>query len=61
MIMKIMGILFIIAGLFLIIGTGIGTTFCVIPSSISVPTCLLFGTVFVTTGSIIRKKEKRTI
>ncbi|MBY0597304.1 hypothetical protein [Bacillus bingmayongensis] len=61
MIMKIMGILFIIAGLFLIIGTGIGTTFRVIPSSISVPTCLLFGTVFVTTGSIIRKKEKRTI
>lgn len=59
--MKIMSLIFIIAGLLLIIGTGIGTTIHVIPSSISVPTCLLFGTVFVTTGSIIRKKEKRTV
>ncbi|MBC6974429.1 hypothetical protein H9I32_19195 [Bacillus sp. Xin] len=55
--MKIIGILFSIAGFLLIIGTGIGTTIHVIPSSISVSTCLLFGTVFVTTGSIIRKRK----
>ena len=59
--MKIIGAFFIIIGCLLIIGTGIGTTLHLIPSSISVPTCLLFGTVFVTTGSIIREKEKHTL
>ncbi|KEK26148.1 hypothetical protein [Bacillus gaemokensis] len=53
---KIIGSLFIIVGFLLIIGIGIGTTLHVILSSISVPICLLFGTVFVTTGNIIRKK-----
>lgn len=59
--MKVIGSFFVIVGLLLIIGTGIGVTFHVIPTHISVPTCLIFGTVFVTTGNIIRKKENRSL
>ncbi|MEH6889793.1 hypothetical protein V7024_08735 [Bacillus sp. JJ864] len=59
--MKTMGAFFVIAGLLLIIGTGIGVTFHVIPTHISVPTCLIFGTVFVTTGNIIQKKENHSL
>lgn len=58
---KIIGGLFIIVGFLLIVGIGIGMTLDLVPSSISVSTYLLFGTVFVTSGSIIRKKEKRTL
>lgn len=59
--MKMMGSFLMVTGLLLIIGTGIGITFHVIPTHISVPTCLIFGTVFVTTGNIIRKKENRSL
>ncbi|SFI49008.1 MULTISPECIES: hypothetical protein [unclassified Bacillus (in: firmicutes)] len=59
--MKGMGSFFVIVGLLLIIGAGLGVTFHFIPTHISVPTCLLFGTVFVTTGNIIRKKENRSL
>ncbi|MBO1579082.1 hypothetical protein [Bacillus sp. XF8] len=59
--MKIIGNLFITVGLLLIIGAGIGTALHLIPANISVLTCLLFGTVFVTSGNIIRKKEKHTL
>ncbi|WP_336481627.1 hypothetical protein [Bacillus sp. FJAT-53711] len=55
--MKIKGTFFIIVGLLFIIGTGIGVTIHFIPTHISVPTCLLFGTVFMTTGNIMRKKK----
>lgn len=59
--MKAVGIFLVIVGLLFIIGTGVGVTFHVIPTHISVPTCLIFGTVFVTTGNIIRKKENRSL
>ncbi|WP_289396220.1 hypothetical protein [Bacillus sp. DX1.1] len=59
--MKIIGSLFIVVGFLLIVDTGIGMTLHLVPSYISVSTCLLFGTVFVTSGSIIRKKEKHTL
>ncbi|MEH7462496.1 hypothetical protein V7166_10565 [Bacillus thuringiensis] len=59
--MKIMGNFLMVAGLLFIIGTGLGVTFHFIPTHISAPTCLLFGTVFVTTGNIIRKKENRSL
>ncbi|MGG2064445.1 hypothetical protein [Bacillus sp. S14(2024)] len=59
--MKIMGTFFIIVGLLFIIGTGLGVTLHFIPTHISVPTCLIFGTVFMTTGNIMRNKENRTL
>jgi flagellar motor component MotA len=56
--MKLIAILFQIAGLLFILGAGIGSFFNIIPPSVSVKQMLIFGTVFVTTGIIMRRKQE---
>jgi hypothetical protein len=56
--MKLIAILFQIAGLLFILGAGIGSFFNMIPPSVNVNQILIFGTVFVTTGIIMRRKQE---